>query len=72
MIFPENLVSHLVRGSAGEGHRGCGQARVDGPALLARPALTPEVILTLELPLPLLLRHHGVVVAVVVKDLLTW
>ena len=60
----------MVRRRAGEGHRGGGQAGVDGPAVLAGAALAPEVILTLELPLPLLLRHHGVVVTVVVKDLL--
>ena len=29
-----------------------------------------EVVLTLQFPLPLLPRHHGVVVAVVVQDLL--
>ena len=66
----QNLVTHLVRLRPREGHCGGGEASVDGPGVLTRPAPAPEVILTLKLPLPLLLRHDSVVVAVVVKDLL--
>ena len=66
----QNLVTHLVRLRPREGHCGGGETSVDGPGVLTRPAPAPEVILTLKLPLPLLLRHDSVVVAVVVKDLL--
>ena len=69
-MHSENLNSHLVGRRAWEGHRRGGEPGVGGPAVPARAALAPEVILTLELPLPLLLGHHGVVITVVVKDLL--
>ena len=69
MFTPEPGHSPGQAASQG-GHCGGGEASVDGPGVLTRPTPAPEVILTLKLPLPLLLRHDSVVVAVVVKDLL--
>ena len=63
---------HLVRLSAWHWDGGGGETSVDWPVVPATLTPAAEEVLTLQLPLPLLLAHHCVVVTIVVQYLLTY
>ena len=63
------LVAHLLGRGAGDGDGGLGEGGVDRPVGGAGQAGAGEVVLVVQLALPLLLGHDGVMVAVVIQQL---
>ena len=64
------FLTYLIRACAWQRDGSSSQTSIYWPTVTTSHTITDKIVLTLQLPLPLLPGHDGVVVAVVVQDLL--